>query len=399
MEGEKYGHSRSRREVLRGLGVGITAIGIGAGVGSAGVDASTPEIVWDRTYGSSGPEFSVDRVSDVVETPEGYAFTGRTEGDGWLVVVDPDDGAVSSMWIYPELLPDALVATEDGGYLLAGRESAEVFSPAVLVKTDADGEVEWREFYGAIGLGVDELIRTADGGYALVGSGGEEGETDLDLALVRVDSEGREEWSRRYDNGGVEVGRSLVEAANGGFVLAGSTTPEGYDEENAWLVRTDTEGNEVWTAEYGGVCADWAASIVRADGGYVFFGGTRSPPTASGDSDLWLVGVDSDGTERWARTYGNLDGRTFDNAGHSGTLVAVDDGYAFTGSIDGAFGLARVDTEGREEWIRTLPRGSEAPFQNDHPTALLATSDGGYLVAGITGVPSGAFDARLVKLR
>lgn len=214
------------------------------------------------------------------------------------------------MWIYPELLPDALVATDDGGYLLAGRESAEVFSPAVLVKTDADGEVEWREFYGAIGLGVDELIWTTDGGYALVGSGGEEGE---------------------------------------------------------------------------------AASIVRADGGYVFLGDTRSPPTASGDSDLWLVGVDSDGAERWTRTYGDLDGV----GGHSGTLVAVDAGYAFTGSIDGAFGLGRVDADGREAWIRTLPLVERAEF----PTELLATSDGGYLVAGLTGVPSGAFNARLVKLR
>lgn len=395
MEGESS-LSWSRRDVLRGLGVGITAIGIGAGVGSARPDAS-PEIEWDRTYGSTGPEFSVDRVSDVVETPAGYVFTGRsqTEGGGWLVVVDPDDGAVTSMWIYPELLPDALVATDDGGYLLAGRESAEVFSPAALVKTDADGEVEWREFYGAIGLGVDELIRTADGGYALVGSGGEEGEADLDFALVKVDSEGREEWSQRYDNGGVEVGRSLVEATDGGFVLAGFTTPEHGDERNAWLVRTDAEGHERWTAEYGGICSDEAASIVRADGGYVFLGDTRSPPTTSGDSDLWLVGVDSDGAERWTRTYGDLDGV----GGHSGTLVAVDDGYAFTGSIDGAFGLGRVDDEGREEWIRTIPRRSDAPFENDHPTELLATSDGGYLVAGVTGVPSGEFNARLVKLR
>lgn len=107
------------------------------------------------------------------------------------------------------------------------------------------------------------------------------------------------------------------------------------------------------------------------------------------------MGIDSDGDERWSRTYGDLD----DVGGHSGTLVAVDGGYTFTGSIDGAFGLVRVDEEGCEEWIRTIPRGSDAPLEHDHPTELLATSDGGYLVAGVTGVPSGAFDARLVKLR
>ena len=222
---------------------------------------------------------------------------------------------------------------------------------------------------------------------------------DLDFALVKVDAEGREEWSRRYDNGGVEVGRSLVEAPDGGFVLAGFTTPGRYDERDAWLVRTDDEGHEVWTAEYGGGCADEAASIVRADDSYVFLGDTRSPPIPSGDSDLWLVGIDADGTERWARTYGNLDRMTFDSVGgHSGTLVTIDDGYAFTGTIDGAFGLARVDEEGCKEWIRTIPRGSEDPRQSDFSTELLAISDGGYLVAGLTGVPSGEFNSRLVKL-
>lgn len=112
--------SGGRRDVLRGLGIGIAAIGIGAGVGSARPDASAPEIEWDRTYGSSGPDFSVDQVWDVAEVSEGYAFTGQTEGGGWLVVVDSDDGTVRSMWIYPELLSDALVATDDGGYLVAG---------------------------------------------------------------------------------------------------------------------------------------------------------------------------------------------------------------------------------------------------------------------------------------
>lgn len=71
------------------------------------------------------------------------------------------------------------------------------------------------------------------------------------------------------------------------------------------------------------------------------------------------------------------------------------DGFAFTGLIGCAFGLGRVDVEGREEWIRTLSLVERSEFSIE----LLATSDGGYLIAGFTGVPSGAFDARLVKLR
>lgn len=377
------------------------ALGVAPGVGFAKPDGA-PEVVWDRTYGSTGSEFSVDTVQDAIETPAGYAFTGRSQaaGGGWVVVVDPADGDVLSTWVYPDLYPDALLATDDGGYVVAGRASNEFGAPAVAVGLDAAGEELWRESYGTIELGVSELVRTSDGGFAMIGVGVDEDEA-LDFALVRAAADGTETWSRTYGADGYQVARSLVETADGGFVLAGFTTPDGFDEEDAWLVRVDADGEAIWSETYGGRCNDEASSVVRAgDGGFVFLGTTRSERADRGDADLWLVGVAADGAERWARTYGDLDGTTFDNVGgHGGTLVALEDGYAFTGSIDGAFALGRVDEGGRKRWLRTLPRGGDEPFQSDSPTELLATSDGGYLVAGITGIPSGEFNARLVALR
>ncbi|MDL5361857.1 hypothetical protein [Halalkalicoccus sp. NIPERK01] len=398
------GHERfsvGRRAVLRAVGGGITTLGIAPGIGVARPEGSSPEIVWDRTYGSTGPAFSVDTVQDAVETPAGYAFTGRSAaaGGGWLVLVDPADGDVLSTWVYPDLYPDALVAADDGGYLVAGRASNEFGAPAVAVGIDADGEELWREFYGTTELGVSELIRTTDGGFAMIGVG-VDAEERLDFALVKAAVDGTEEWSRTYGGEGSQVGRSLVETTDGGFVLAGFTTSDGFDRQDAWLVRVDAEGEAVWSETYGERCTDEASSIVRTDGGFVFLGTTRSSQTDRGDADLWLVGVDAAGAERWTGTYGDLDGTTFDNVGgHSGTLVACEDGYAFIGSIDGRFGLGRVDGAGHTRWLRTISKGSAERFQSDHPTELLATSDGGYLLAGLTGIPSGAFNARLVKLQ
>lgn len=398
MEGHER-FSAGRRAVLRAVAGGVMALGVAPGVGFAKPDGA-PEVVWDRTYGSTGSDFSVDTVQDAVETSAGHVFTGRSQaaGGGWVVAVDPADGEVVSTWVYPDLYPDALVAADDGGYVVAGRASNEFGAPAVAVRIDADGEELWRESYGTIELGVSELIRTADGGLAMIGVG-VDAEERLDFALVRAAADGTETWSRTYGTEGTQVGRSLVETLDGGFVLAGFTTPDGFDRQDAWLVRVDADGETVWSETYGGRCNDEASSIVRAGDGYAFLGTTRSDQSDRGDADLWLVAIDAEGTERWARTYGDLDGTTFDDVGgHGGTLVALDDGYAFAGSIDGAFALGRVDDAGRELWLRTLPRDGDR-FRSDSPTELLATADGGFLVAGLTGVPSGQFNARLVALR
>ena len=57
-------------------------------------------------------------------------------------------------------------------------------------------------------------------------------------------------WSKTYDNGSAEVAMSVVQADDGGYALAGYTNASGID--NAWLVKTDSAGNEEWNRTYAG---------------------------------------------------------------------------------------------------------------------------------------------------
>jgi hypothetical protein len=299
----------------------------------------------------------------------------------------------------------AVIETSDGGYALAG--VTESFGAGNydgwLVKTDASGNVEWNVTYGGAGDdGVYSLVATSDGGYALAGVTESFGAWGMDGWLVKTDASGNMEWSRTYGGAGDDGVYSLVNASDGGYVLAGFTKSFGAGGMDGWLVKTDAAGNMDWNRTCGGAKNDIAYSLVNAsDGGYALAGVFScsegvfyiAPPHIgfNWDGDFWLVKTDASGNVEWNMTYGG--------AGHDGahSLVATSDGgYALAGATNGtyewgdlhagAFWLVKADASGNMEWNRTYidysqPFG-EAHWGNEYAYSLVATSDGGYAIAG-----------------
>jgi WD40 repeat protein len=210
---------------------------------------------WNRTY--EGP--ANDYACSVVASPDGgYAVAGATNGDFWLVKTNAE-GDMEWSQTYGGLGADvacSLVATSDGGYAVAGVWGCDIglwdlrgFSSggdAWLVKTDASGNLEWNQTYG--GPGADwaaSLIETSDGGYAIagtfnctefiVGGGG-------DYWLVKTDALGNMQWSRTYGGEGAEATSCLIEAPDGGYVIAGSGPSSDHESFDFWLVKTDESG-------------------------------------------------------------------------------------------------------------------------------------------------------------
>jgi hypothetical protein len=226
------------------------------------------------------------------------------------------------------------------------------------------------------------LIATSDGGYALAGTTESPGAGDLDFWLVKTDSVGNLEWNRTYGGPGDEVARSLVATSDGGYAVAGVWNTDTdywldhYFGGDIWLVKTDKLGNMQWNKTYGAADFTVARSlIVTSDGGYALAGSTGD--LDSGVHDFWLVKTDSVGNAEWNRTYGGAD----DEEAYS--LIATSDGgYALAGfkgiphrSAD--FWLVKTDSYGNEQWSRTYGGAGE-----DFAYSLVATSDGGYALAG-----------------
>jgi len=211
--------------------------------------------------------------------------------------------ASSIFWSYTyggvpdETSGSSLVATSDGGYVIAGTiKLYDGTSRGVwLIKTDEFGFMEWNQTYESEqSYRASSLVATSDGGYAIAG-------TMLgDFWLIKTDSFGNMEWNQTYGGPESEEVYSLIETSDGGYAIAGTQPyhpdPDAvYKYANFWLVKTDASGNMVWNETIGTSWdAEEAKSLVETiDGGYAIVGSTSHPK--KGGSKLLLVKTDETG--------------------------------------------------------------------------------------------------------
>jgi hypothetical protein len=362
--------------------------------------------MWSQTYGGTED----DVAYALVETSDGgYAIAGTTESFGveyadfWLVKID-GSGHMEWSKTYGEIGNDiayALVETSDGGFAIAGETEFELNRDFWLVKTDSSGNVEWNKKYGGTDFeGAASLVATADGGYALAGYTSSFGAGATDFWLVKTDSSGTVEWSKTYGGEYADFSQSLVETTDGGYALAGYTDSFGAGNSDCWLVKTDASGNMEWNRTYGGINHEWAYSLVEtSDGGYALAGSTGYSGHVG--TDFWLVKTDAFGDMEWNQTY---DSTGYDNV--ESLVVTSDGGYAIAGyskyydyeekskapnKVDYhpyiyEIFLIKTDICGNMQWNQTYGGTGW-----DWAYSLVATSDGGYALAGRTASRSGTY--------
>lgn len=185
----------------------------------------------------------------------------------------------------------SMIRTDDGGYAMVGYRYP--ISPGTndfwLVKTDADGNMQWNNTYGGASYeDAYSIVKTSDGGYAVVGFTMSFGAGGFDFFLVKTDSNGNEQWNKTYGGANDDIAYCVIQTSDGGYAIAGQTQSFGAGFNDFWLVKTDANGNEQWNKTYGGMGYDEAPSLVQtADGGYSLAGRTTSFGT--GSSDFWLI--------------------------------------------------------------------------------------------------------------
>jgi len=189
------------------------------------------------------------------------------------------------------------------------------------------------------------LFQTADGDYLLVGETTSFSKGKADIWIIKLDRMGNKRWDKTFGGADDDWVNVLIQAQDGGYLIAGKTYSFGAGEGDAWIIKLDGEGNIIWERVFGGSYNDSAYLLVQTnDGGYAVGGYTFS--FSLGRADFWLIKLDSEGNKIWEKTFGG------DGEDSLRSLIECDDGgfilsgitYSF-GAGEGDFWILKLDDE------------------------------------------------------
>ncbi len=281
--------------------------------------------------------------------------------------------------------------TVDGGYIIAGYTSSfgaggyDVY----LIKIDSIGDTLWTKTFGGLGDDVGNAVQqTIDGGFIIEGSTSSFGGGEVDVYLIKTDSNGDTLWTKTYGGPVAETGYSAQQTIDGGYIIAGETNSNNGNNRDVYLVKTDSFGNAIWAKTYDIASDDWGYSVQQtADRGYIITG-----YTSLNGNDVLLIKTDSLGEILWSKTYGGSN----DDQGCS-VKQTTDGGYIVVGYTS-SFGvglynvyLIKTTSNGDTLWTKTYGGNSV-----DFGLSVQQTIDGGYIIGGssqsfTTGSIEGAY--------
>jgi hypothetical protein len=266
--------------------------------------------VWTRTFGGISDEkaYCVQQTPDVGFIIAGYTTTFGGGFSDFYVVKTNTDGNLDWARTYgPEgywrggMFGFSIQLANEGGYSIAG--SHVNFGPVsgsfFLVRTDDIGDTIWtRSYAGSIyGGGARYVQKSSEDGFILSGFSGFYG------YLLEVRANGDTAWARSYNPGANCVLSSVEPTFDGGFIAVGSTRLVGEENSDVYIIKTDENGNFMWSHIYGGTDNDSGQSIKQVgDRGYIIAGITHS--FGSGGSDVYLLRTDLNGDTLWTNVYG-----------------------------------------------------------------------------------------------
>jgi hypothetical protein len=284
-----------------------------------------------------------------------------------ILFILPDKNIFSQVGLYPEIEWERSLGgtnsdygfepqmTSDGGYIITGWSRSidgEVTgnhggTDYWVVKLDSSRNIVWQKSLGGL---LDELsstiLETSDGDFIVAGYtnsrtgdvGNNYGDPDLDdwdqtydIWVVKLDPDGLIIWEQNYGGSNNESCKSIKETSNGEFVIAGTASSYDHDvtglhgDSDIWIIKIDTDGMLLFAKTFGGSADEYGEDIKETiDGGFIVAGSSYSNnfdlDDNYGENDVWVLKLDSIGELEWQK---NLGGSSFD---YANSIIQTDDG-------------------------------------------------------------------------
>lgn len=384
---------------------------------------------FNKVYGGTEADyaFSIIKSSD-----GGYVFAGSANSndgdvsgnhggvvyhDAWVVKLDKEGKIV---WEKPlggsqDEQANCIIPATDGGYIMAGATESNDGDvngnhgegDVWVIRLNEEGNIVWQKTLGGSrGDFANSIISTSDGGYIIVGAA-QSNDGDVnglhglgDAWVIKLDKDGNLQWQKALGGSNTEYFYGIIETQEGSYVMAGITLSNDGDVSglhggsDVWLVKLTKDGQLVWQKTLGGSGSDVANSIVAtSDKGYILGGFTNSNDGDvsghHGEGDAWVVKVDKDGNILWQKALGGTMGENCNSI-----IATSDDGYIMAGLTHSKDGDVTGNQEGKlyaNAWIVKLDKEGNKQWQRllggsdiDIAFSIITSMYGGYVMAGLT---------------
>ena len=277
----------------------------------------------DGGYIVAGGSFSNDADVTVHHGPNIYA-------DYWILKLDAD-GNMQWQRSYGGSKGDIAMSirqTSDDGYIVAGNSAStdgnvknvhdSVYGDFWILKLDTQGKIQWqRAFGGSDYEQANSIEQTADGGYIASGWNRSPNDGDVtgnhgdyDFWIVKMNAKGRMQWQKSLGGTEGDIGYSIKQTPDNGYVVAGGTSSNNGDvsgnhgKQDFWLAKINSKGKLLWQKTMGGSEYENAHSIdLTNDGGYIMAGSSGFLNVNNGDVtgnhgnyDFWITKLSPSGS-------------------------------------------------------------------------------------------------------
>ena len=170
-----------------------------------------------------------------------------------------------------------------------------LFLSVTLVFAQEAPNIIWTEFYGGeYSDGFDSIIETSNGNFLMSGYTKLTNSGWYNIYLVQTNYDGIVEWEQSYSFNRHTRAIQIIEISDGGYLLL----VEVDNQNETWLMKVDSLGNELWTQEFIGY--KWPKSVVETDNNeFMLIGDLHN----SDSQPFWALRVDNAGEIIWTQLY------------------------------------------------------------------------------------------------
>ncbi|TFJ81186.1 hypothetical protein NSK_007483 [Nannochloropsis salina CCMP1776] len=219
-----------------------------------------------------------------------------------------------------------------GSTTLTGAGSRNVF----MIKLDSSGSPTWATSFGGesidegLGIAVDASGSSYTTGYfrgsMTVGSTNLMTAGGTDVFMIKLDSSGSPMWATSFGGDDSDLGQGIAVDASGssyttgyfqGSMTVGSTNLTAAGDTDVFMIKLDSSGSPTWATSFGGDSDSFVEGqgiAVDASGSSYttgYFQGSMTVGstnlTAAGSQDVFMIKLDSSGSPTWATSFGGDD--------------------------------------------------------------------------------------------